>query len=293
MGLRTAVRSLLTNGYHKRIDRKSGVVLRMDGYIAALLAGVFMTSLFVSLSSIRFFVRDVDKAVKPFVVKLALSVFFGFGIVVLFVLNCRRVCLANLKRPVVRGVSNTAQTLIPLFGLAGFLVGILILEVWNSMAYISCFYDGHTGYEVVPAVTGLAYHALKCVFVTFLFLFICLYSHTPFRSSCLIRYFLCLIVASALFLYFDFETFVSSPALSYEYCSEPRQQLSPTQQCNCRKTEMFEFAHDKENLMQPIYVEFFILAAERVLHMFAIMNTDTEEVDTGRWWTFVFCFTFL
>ena len=173
MGLRTAVRSLLTNGYHKRIDRKSGVVLRMDGYIAALLAGVFMTSLFVSLSSIRFFVRDVDKAVKPFVVKLALSVFFGFGIVVLFVLNCRRVCLANLKRPVVRGVSNTAQTLIPLFGLAGFLVGILILEVWNSMAYISCFYDGHTGYEIVPAVTGLAYHALKCVFVTFLFLFIC------------------------------------------------------------------------------------------------------------------------
>ena len=270
-----ALKSIWTNGYHRVVDPKTGVVLRMDGFISSILGGVFVTSVFTGLASTRFIVADVDSAVKPYVVRLALALFFAVNIGVLVYFMCRPRWTQRSQG--FRNTREKVQAVIPLAGLFIFLFGILLMDFSNLFGYLSCVFGRHNKhYDLMSGLVAIFYYFLKSVFALCVYIFICLYSlpERKFRSSSAVRYFLCLIAACSLFLYYDFETWISSPPSDYDYCDD--KQLSKGQLCNCRKTSDFAFGHSVEENLQPFYVEFLLLVAERVLHMFNSMITERK-----------------
>ena len=290
-----ALRSFFRIGYHKKIERPSGVVIQQDGFIASMMLGMLVTALLIGLSSSRYLLRAQKYmfVIDMFFVQIGLILLLAVNIIGLIFVMCHTKTHTALNAVAGTEQSDTttfcqnwrqeSQRIFPLVGLGTFLVGILFVEVPKWFAFLVCVVTSNQCYERSRGYIGLIYHTLVPVFCVCTFLFVCTHSRTThaFPSSSFLRYFLGLIVACILFMYFDLETWCFIPNTYHDYCNLPSDQLAPEEQCNCLKGPIFDFANNVEDYLQPFYVEFFLLAAERVVHMFNSMRIadDVEAAD--------------
>ena len=291
----SVVKSFFTIGYPTKVARRSGVVIQQDGYIASLLAGILVTACYVGIASSRYITFNVDEYFNLCHLQIAYGVFVGSNIVGLLFLICR----AKAHRTVDAVHSDAdreetwrqrAQTVIPLFGMLIFLLGIVLLDLSMCFSYIACLATTGKCYLRLTGYLGLMYHLLRCMFAICIYLFICIYSSSRYRrftNPRVVRYLLCLMVACMLFLYYDLESYfiAGAPVDYFDQCNQDPKDfhlLSRDERCTCYISEEFLFAYKIQGFLSPFYVEFFLLATERVLHMFASLGKDDDESLDGK-----------
>ena len=260
--------------------------------MAAIMAGMLVMSFLVSLTSCRTILRELDKTVKGYYYMFAVITFLSFNSIGLCFIICKRrlrhvVSVVDQYSSIETTSSSwrqRAQTAIPLAGLFVFLLGILVMELAKTASFVTCLVKVHECYDRIGGYVGTIYHIVKCTFCICVFVFICVYSLSKYRlhSSCMfLRYLLCLLAACMLYLYYDLEAWVFASYIYNEHCKLDAKLLTPAEQCGCFKTTLFNLAYDIEDQLAPFYVEFFLLATERVLHMFSAIKTDDVDANTG------------
>ena len=235
---------------------------------------------------------DVTRWISLSRLQTVLIAFVGANVVGLLFLICRaKPCrqqsstAARLK-PTWR---QQAQIVIPLFGMLVFLLGIMLLDLSLCYAYLACLASTGACYQRTSGYIGMTYHLLRCVFSICIYLFICIYSSSRYRrftNPRVVRYLLCLMVACMLFLYYDLESYfiAGAPIDYFDQCNQDPKDfhlLSRDERCTCYISEEFLFTYGIQGFLSPFYVEFYLLATERVLHMFSSLETDISGANTA------------
>ena len=283
----SAFSSFFTIGYHTKVLQQTGVVIQQDGYIASLLAGILVTSYFIGLSLSRYMIYDVTRWISLPQLQTFLIAFVGANVVGLLFLICRakprRRQQSSRATSLISNWRQHAQTVIPLFGMLVFLLGIMLLDLSMCYAYLACLASTGACYQRTSGYIGMMYHLLRCVFSICIYLFICIYSSSRcrrFTSPVIARYLLCLMVACMLFLYYELESYfiAGAPVDYFDQCNQEPDTLSRDEKCTCLMSDEFIFAYDVQGELHPFYVEFFLLATERVLHMFSSQGNDEDDL---------------
>ena len=292
----SVIECFFTIGNHTKVARNSGVVLQQDGFIASLMAGILVTSVFVGGSLSRYITRELDKFIDIDQVHIGLLVLLSVNIVGLLVVmfqSKRRQTSVDAvsahasrhRSPPPQTWRKTASSVILLIGLLIFLLGILLESLSLAFAYVMCLATTtHCYQQRALSYSVVAYFLLKCIFCVCIYLFICMHSSPKYRwrrgGSRAVRYLLCLTVACMLFLYYNQEAFfLLRPAEYFDFCELEPRLLTRDEQCVCGTTPEFTAAFRLGDRVAAFYVEFFLLASERLLHLFSSMSSCSGEAD--------------
>ena len=282
--------SFFTLGKHKRLSEDDrGIVVRQDGYIASWMFGLLLAAfLFVVTLSRRLSLQQ-KYPVEEYFKQIVLIVVMGIGIVGLLAATCSDAVQRRISKTDDDDNSQNNANIpshvkwhysVPLVGLALFLAGIFAMDVLKLIAYSACLKADPHDYGPGRAVAGMFYHLFKCIFCLTILLFLFVYRN-PRRhlyGISHVRYFFALVAAAILFLYFDLEVLHSYESTSaHEYCSKAARKLTLAQNCFCLKTSEFKSALGAGAYLSPFYIEFFLLATERLLLMFNNMRHDRQD----------------
>lgn len=287
-------KTLLTIGYAKR---SGGIVAvpQPDGYISSLMTYLLLTAAMIALMLSQTLSLSQTTSVTRHFIFLTVSIVLAGSTCALLTVTCcarvrRRISVDCQPRPGLSSLSwrVCAQTIIPLLGLLLFLLGILLIEIMKSIAYASCL--ANSGYKrktLARGVIGFSYHVIKSIFSISVFTFICVYS-TPRRcliNSARIRYLLAVFLATMTYLYTDmaaYTYFFQSVEYSRPICYRtPPPEMTLHQQCVCVKTAQFHRAAVVQQYVHPFYIEFLMLAIERMFHVFSVMKGENDGIGQG------------
>lgn len=281
-------RSLLTVGFHKKVVRRNGVaVIQQDGYISSLMLYLFVTAVLIGLMLSYNLSDKIDPPNAQYPVLGASSLVILLSICGLLtvtfnakvrrMIHCYRLCSTTFIAGYLRNWARNAQTVIPVMGMLFFLIGIQFMELSRALAYTECIIShGFYTYRFLVIVV----HLLNSGFSVSVFLFICVYSskQRDLVNSSRIRYILALILAAMTYFYVDMTVFIhwSRTGSSVNICESASKQLR--QQCVCMKTKLDAAANGVGRYMHPFYIEFFLLAIERMFHRFDSMGPDHRSL---------------
>ena len=251
--------------------------------------------------SAAIFSADQSHAVNHYHVQIALIVVMSVASAGLLFLTCvrrlrERISVRHIPADDGAMTSSSAamrrvraHVWIPLVALFVLLVGIVLMNLLQIVAHVDCFdvLSSSVGYTSQHAAVGVLYHASMCTFCLAMFLFVCVFclAYMRMRRTSALRYFLCLLLTAMLFLYFDLELTVLQPVNNM--C--PSHNLTRCEQCIRRETKHFQTALKMERLLLPFYLEFFVLATDRLLPVFGTNVSDGGHHVTGKSMTCFLC----